>query len=285
MQRELEKILTDDKTAPVSPDLARKIAELTGAAHTPGAHELYVSHSALVCQAVLDERPVAVKLTVAWRMWPGRIAAFHAEIDALTRLAGHGVPLLLRHGQGEADADGTLVLYFVMPWYPKCFLDVLMASVPPTPALAWGVVRQIAATYTYAHSLGITHNDLKPENVYLDDDGAVVVGDWNTCCDDARRVHMAKSTQLFGTVQYNPRSGSLVTTDADAYRFGALMYVILYRRPLTYDTKGAVKFPSKPGIINDADWKTLCTRLLDRDVDAIVDAERVAAAKLKRASV
>ncbi len=75
---------------------------------------------------------------------------------------------------GEAGDEG----YIVMQYVPGQSLDQLIARGPATPQLLLSVGIQIADGLQAAHSLGIFHRDLKPQNVMLTDGGLVKILDF-----------------------------------------------------------------------------------------------------------
>jgi serine/threonine-protein kinase len=75
---------------------------------------------------------------------------------------------------GEADGEGFIVMQYV----PGQSLDKLIARGPANLQLVLSVGIQIADGLQAAHSLGIFHRDLKPQNVMLTDGGLVKILDF-----------------------------------------------------------------------------------------------------------
>lgn len=150
--------------------------------------------------------------------------AFENEIDVLHVLS-FGTDAVPPVHDIWRLADGTCG--FTMPMYHITLLDVILAGTC-TLQLAWNVVRTIETVYAFAHEHGISHCDLKAENVYLDDYGHVIVGDWDLACDNNQQnvEHI-----IVGTAAYNPPSEfgiSLTSIAADTFRVGSLMYTMMY---------------------------------------------------------
>jgi serine/threonine-protein kinase len=82
---------------------------------------------------------------------------------------------------GESGDEG----YIVMQYVPGQSLDRLIARGPASLQLVLSVGIQIADGLQAAHSLGIFHRDLKPQNVMLTDGGLVKILDFGL----ARRLH------------------------------------------------------------------------------------------------
>src|SRR5580658_2674496 len=75
---------------------------------------------------------------------------------------------------GESDDEG----YIVMQYVPGQSLDQLIGRGPASLQLVLSVGIQIADGLQAAHSLGIFHRDLKPQNVMLTDGGLVKILDF-----------------------------------------------------------------------------------------------------------
>jgi eukaryotic-like serine/threonine-protein kinase len=133
----------------------------------------------------------------------------------------------------QGEDDGTVFL--AMEYVPGCTLrDVIneQGALPPSRALA--LLEPLVSALAAAHSAGIVHRDVKPENVLLTDDGRVKVADFGL----ARAVTNASSTAtsggvLIGTVSYiAPELVSDGSADArsDVYSAGVLLYEMLTGR-------------------------------------------------------
>lgn len=86
------------------------------------------------------------------------------EADAAGRLTEpHAVPI---HDYGEIGGQ----LYLDMRLIDGVSLHSMMAAEGPlTPARAVAIVRQVAAVLDAAHASGVTHRDVKPENILITD--------------------------------------------------------------------------------------------------------------------
>ncbi|MGH3634469.1 MAG: serine/threonine-protein kinase, partial [Mycobacterium sp.] len=92
-------------------------------------------------------------------------ARMQREADAAGRLTEpHVVPI---HDYGEIDG----LLYLEMRLIDGTDLSTLLKrSGPLNPPRAVAIVRQIAAALDAAHAAGVTHRDVKPENILITGD-------------------------------------------------------------------------------------------------------------------
>ena len=96
------------------------------------------------------------------------IDRFKREITLLAALQHpHIVPVL---SAGETDG----LPYYVMPFIDGESLRARLARGPLSISEVVRVVRQVTSALAYAHSRGVVHRDIKPDNVLISGDAAVV---------------------------------------------------------------------------------------------------------------
>jgi tRNA A-37 threonylcarbamoyl transferase component Bud32/tetratricopeptide (TPR) repeat protein len=157
---------------------------------------------------------------------------FQREIQLAARLQHpHVVPLL------TAGAKDDL-LFYVMPFIKGESLRARLAREGELPvAEAARILRDVADALAYAHGEGVVHRDIKPDNVLLSGNHAVVTdfGVAKAVSASTGEVSLTSLGVALGTPAYMaPEQAAAdphVDHRADIYACGALAYEILTGRP------------------------------------------------------
>jgi eukaryotic-like serine/threonine-protein kinase len=139
-------------------------------------------------------------------------------------------------GPGDAVVTMTLSsasdLEAAIPAIPAAPRFPLTESVPLLPLIV-GLCR----TLTYLHGEGLVHRDLKPDNVFIRQDGRPVLVDLGVAASfgGARsREELAAEGKVVGTIMYMAPEqilGELVDARADLYALGCILYECLTGQP------------------------------------------------------
>jgi serine/threonine-protein kinase len=166
---------------------------------------------------------------------------FLREIQIAAKLSHpHILPL---YDSGEA---GPGLLYYVMPFVEGESLGDRMQREQQLPfADALQITREAADALAYAHSQGLVHRDIKPDNIMLSG-GHAVVTDFGIAraVDAAGAEKLTQTGMAVGTPAYmSPEQavGEQVDGRADIYSLGCVLYEMLVGQvPFTGPTPQAV---------------------------------------------
>jgi len=154
-----------------------------------GMSRIFLAQEKLLARwIVLKVLPAALTTRVA-------VARFFREIQLAASLQHpHIVPVLSSGRAGE-------LLYYTMPLIEGESLRSMLARVGAVPvATCLKVMRDVADALSYAHQRGITHRDVKPENILVTPRHALVT--------EFGIAKVLTPSQLFGGEQ--PRSGPAI---------------------------------------------------------------------------
>ena len=179
-----------------------------------------------------SQRQVAVKMILAEQAGsPGAMERFRSEVEAVASLDHPNI--LPVYEAGETDG---------MPFYSLKFaeggtLRERIAEFHGKPREAARVIATVARAVHHAHERGILHRDLKPGNILLDGEARTpFVADFGLAKWLGRDNRLTIASTALGTPNYiapeqaSGASGSL-TTAADIYSLGAMLYELLAGRP------------------------------------------------------
>jgi TolB-like protein len=107
------------------------------------------------------------------------------------------------------------------------------------------VATQIASGLTKAHSQGIVHRDIKPDNVFITDDGHIKIFDFGLAV-LAGQSRLTRAGTTLGTVAYmSPEQtrGEVVDPRSDVWALGVVLYeMVAARRPFVGEHEQAVVY-------------------------------------------
>jgi serine/threonine-protein kinase len=235
------------------------------------------------------DRPVALKMILAGAFAStDDLRRFEAECLAAAQLDHPSIVPVFEVG----EHDG--LPFYAMRLMSGGSLAERKADFRSRPKKAAAIVAEVARAIHHGHERGVLHRDLKPHNILLDADGRPFVGDFGV----ARRLDAASTASgaVVGTPGYmapeQVERPDDVTTAADVYGLGAILYELLCGRPPIEGRSAAEAImrlvesePPSPRSSNKTvpkDIDTVCMKCLQRDPDARYESARDLAEDLER---
>ncbi len=223
------------------------------------------------------DRVVAIKMMLSAQFAGAKeLERFRAEAKAIARFEHPNIVAVYEVGSHEGQP------YFSMQWVDGCSLAAPASNLQsPMPNRQTAqLLLKVARAVHHAHQRGILHRDLKPGNILLDSKGEPHVSDFGL----ARSLTTGSDMTLAGTVLGSPSfmppeqaagKTDLLTTSADIYSLGAILYYLLTGRAPFFEltpveTLRAVveREPARASSINgnvDHDLETICLKCLQKD--------------------
>ena len=220
------------------------------------------------------QRPVAIKMILHGR-WASadELARFRREAEAAARLDHPNIVPI--YEVGECDGQP----FFSMKLIQGRDLTHHRPRFLSAPRDAARLVAALAAAIHHAHQRGILHRDLKPQNILLDEEGKPQLTDFGLAKLVETEGSLTQRGTVVGTASYmapeQARAEGPLTTAADVYSLGAILYDLLTGRPpFRGETPVETLFqvlhddPPRPRAANpqvDRDLETICLKCLEKD--------------------
>jgi eukaryotic-like serine/threonine-protein kinase len=200
-----------------------ELEELVGVG---GMSNVYRAHDRLL------ERMVALKLLHDRHSNDDEyVERFRREARSAARLSHPGIVTVI--DRGEQDGHQFIVFEHVEG---ETLKQLVNREGPLPVGLALELALQIGRALSFAHTQGLVHRDVKPQNVLLKGDGRAKVTDFGI----ARALDVESATTtgaVVGTSHYiapEQAKGEKVDAQSDVYALGAVLYELL---------SGEVPFP------------------------------------------
>src|SRR5262249_39081226 len=174
----------------------------------------------------LLDREVALKVPLFSRAERKKAERFLNEARAAARLRHPNIVAF--YEIGEADDRLFLAAEYIQG---KTLADVVKVSRPSiAQSVRW--VLELAGALNYAHSQGIVHRDIKPQNIMIDAGGRPQIMDFGLAKRVDRDSTMTVEGALLGTPAYMPPEQARGEIDkigpqSDQYSLGVVLYELL----------------------------------------------------------
>jgi hypothetical protein len=265
--------------SPIEPDDGKTLTQTRPRVRYFGDYELHEEIARGGMGVVYRARQVSLDREVALKMiLPGKLddfvlRRFRQEIESAGNLDHPNIVPIYEVGLH----DGCH--YYSMKLIDGHSLNDLLPRFRKDPRTSARLMATVARAIDHAHKRGILHRDLKPHNVLVDRDGQPHVADFGL----AKRVESGREVtqtgEWAGTPQYMPpeqASGEFkgLTTAADIYSLGAILYAMLTGQPPFRGSYPAIlnrirdDEPARPRSLDpriDADLETICLKCLEKD--------------------
>ncbi|MCA9139930.1 MAG: protein kinase [Planctomycetales bacterium] len=231
-------------------------------------------------------RTVAIKMMIAGQLaTPDLVRRFQTEAEAAAMLDHPNIVPIYEVGEAE-----TLHFYSMKliegENLSECS-DSLSLSRPLTPAQVRererriaGLMIKVANALSYAHGRGVLHRDIKPSNILIDAGGEPHLTDFGLAkLSENVGSRLTMTSSVMGSPSYMSPEQAVgdthgITTQADIYSFGAVLYELLTGRP-PFTGKTAIETirqvvdqtPPKPRSLNSKihpDLETIAMRCLEK---------------------
>lgn len=169
------------------------------------------------------ERVVALKLVRRDLTYdPNVTQRFKQELLLASRISHRNVLRIHDLGDGPGDTK-----FISMAYVEGQDLHQLMKKEKPLPLeRALKITHQLCEALEAAHTEGVVHRDLKPQNVLVDQHDHIYVSDFGLAKSLEGNAGMTRTGQMVGTPRYmSPEQAGIGTVDSrsDLYAFGLIL--------------------------------------------------------------
>jgi len=221
----------------------------------------------VVCEAFDEqtEKPCAVKVLRGSRVGPEQVARFQREIHVGQQLAAHPgiVPVI------DAGALESGELFCVMELVEgEEFSKQIVAGIEQREAVR--LVIEVAEAVAHAHSQGVIHRDLKPQNVIVAE-GKARLTDFGVAKAMDESGNLTATGAVMGTMTYmspeQVEDSKRVDARTDVYGLGSILYAALTCQP-PLDLRG---LSTRKALDKVLEHKVARVSALNHAIDPVLD--------------
>ncbi|WP_290341444.1 protein kinase domain-containing protein [Corynebacterium auris] len=150
---------------------------------------------------------------------------FRREAEAMAQLTHPNLVTVYDYSSGDESGQVFLVMELITGGTLR---ELLAERGPMPPHAATAVMRETLTGLAAAHTKGMVHRDIKPDNILINSDHAVKLADFGLVRAAADSTH--STDQIVGTVSYlSPEQvdGSPITQASDVYSAGVVLFELL----------------------------------------------------------
>lgn len=219
-------------------------------------------------------RVTAIKMILSGRFSSSaQLQRFHIEAEAAAKLDHPNIVPVYEIG----DVDGQA--FFAMKFIDGGSLADQIEKYRSQPREAMTLLATVVRAVHHAHQRGVLHRDLKPANILVDQSGEPLITDLGLAKTTGGSSKLTNTGAVLGTPSYMPpeqASGSpVITTAADVYSLGAIMYELLTGEPphqgdnpieiVMKVMEGPPEVPHKKFADVDRDLELICMKCLEHN--------------------
>lgn len=219
-------------------------------------------------------RDVAMKVILSGQFAsPNDVRRFQMEAESAATLDHPGIVPIYEIGEHQGNH------FFTMKLIEGGSLAGQMQELRSDTRKFVQVLAEVAAAIDYAHRRGILHRDIKPANILLDHEGRPLVTDLGLAKRTGADSDLTGTGAIVGTPAYMPpeqaSASKEVTTSADVYALGAILFEGLAGRPphqgdspvaiLMKAAKGEIQRPSELERNVDRTLELICMKCLNSE--------------------
>ena len=221
-------------------------------------------------------RIAAVKMILGGQFSsPEQRQRFQVEAEAAAKLDHSGIVPVYEIGDHAGQA------FFAMKYVEGGTLTEKIEALHANVKSGITILAKVARAVHHAHQRGVLHRDLKPSNILLDGNDQPLVTDLGLAKNTTDKSDLTDTGAVLGTPSYmapeQAAGGQAVTTAADIYSLGAILYELLtgkppHRRGSTAETLMSLLHdtPEQPRKLDrkiNYELELICMKCIEREPD------------------